>query len=141
MTFPGRVEIPKVDSNLSFRKFFVFSAMGAAGTGFQYATLILLVERFSTDAVAASITGSIIGALVNFLLNHHVTFRSNHRMSRTAPRFFSVAAAALLLNAVLMYLLQTTLGMQYLIAQFLVTACVLVFNFCSNAIWTFASRG
>ena len=111
--------------------------MGSIGTLFHYAVLLLLVEYFGCTALVGSIAGSICGAIVNFILNHHIVFQSKLRLTKTAPRFFSVVSVGILLNALLMYILVQRLLMPYFLAQLLTTAIVLLFNYFLNAVWTF----
>jgi putative flippase GtrA len=117
--------------------FSIFATVGAIGTGVHYSILILLVRGFEVDAVVGALFGVVAGALVNFVLNHHVTFRSRARYVETAPRFFLIAATGVFLNTGVMYILVHQLGLHYLISQLSATAAILILNFAASALWAF----
>jgi putative flippase GtrA len=113
----------------------LFAAVGAIGTAFHFATLIILVQFGTTDPVSASMAGFAVGALVNYWLNYHITFRSNCRHHIASPKFFAIALAGLGLNTLIMVLL---IGQwHYLLSQALATTLVLLWNFLCNRYWTF----
>jgi len=74
------------------QQFFTFAGIGAIGTAGHYATLILLVQAMNVSPVFATTTGFVIGALINYLLNYRITFKSNKQHRETITKFFSVAA-------------------------------------------------
>jgi putative flippase GtrA len=88
--------------NIKLFRFLKYTCVGAAGTAFQYMILILLVSTGSTGPVAASSVGAIFGAIINYILNYHFTFRSRENHSRSAPRFFFVAITGFCVNWVSM---------------------------------------
>ena len=81
--------------------FIRYAGVGAVGTVAHYVTLVLLVG-FGTPVVPASTTGFVLGAFVNYALNHRLTFASERAHRVALPRFFAVAGVGLLLNAVVM---------------------------------------
>jgi putative flippase GtrA len=117
-------------------RFCAYACVGAAGTGVQYVVLYALVSSKMLGAVAASC----IGAIVNYLLNYHLTFRSTSRHAHVAPRFFAVAAAGIAVNSVCMFLLANCLHVPYLIAQCAATVCVLATTYVANSIWAFKTH-
>jgi putative flippase GtrA len=127
-------------SSLSLRQFLVFASLGGLGTAVHYVFLIVCVELLAVSPVPASILGYIAGAITNFLASHHVTFRSRAKLSRTAPRFFSVALVGFFLNWVAMLSLVDQLRVQYFVAQAISTVLVLGFNYVFNATWTFGGE-
>ncbi len=116
----------------------MFAGVGAIGTAAQYLVLVLLVEGPAVNPVLASTLGFGLGAIVNYLLNYHYTFRSDKSHLEAASKFFSVALVGALTNTLLMYLGTEWLGLNYLLAQILATGAVLVQNFLLNRYWTFA---
>jgi putative flippase GtrA len=121
------------------RQFLIFAAVGAVGTGVQYVVLIALVAA-GTNPVAASTVGFLISAVANYLVNYRLTFRSTLPHSSVAPRFAVIAASALLLNALLMWIQIHRFGLQYLVAQVVTTGLVLIWNFIFSRLWTFKPR-
>lgn len=119
-------------------QFASFASAGALGTVAHYLVLLGLVSIFSSRPVAASILGSLAGAIVNYLLSHHWIFRSERKHSETLSKFVAVGGLGLALNAAIMYLLVTIADMHYLLAQVAATGIVLFWNFLGNRFWTFA---
>lgn len=121
-------------------QFACFAAAGASGTAVHYVTLLCLVQIFLFQPVFASILGSIAGAVINYLLGHHWVFRSTRKHSETAVKFLAVSGVGMTLNAVIMHVLSTLVGIHYLLAQIASTGIVLVWNFLGNRLWTFADK-
>lgn len=118
-------------------RFIRFGMVGAIGTLAHYALLLVLVEGVGAGAMVGTASGSLLGALVNYVLSRRLVFASDRRHREALPRFLLVAASSLLLNAVLMYVLAVGLGWHYLLAQVLTTAMLLLWNYAANARWTF----
>ena len=70
-------------------------------------------------------------------MNHRLTFKSNKRRHITVSKFYLIAATGFLLNAVVMWLNTTVIGMHYILSQIIATGIVLVWNFLGNRYWTF----
>ncbi len=119
------------------KQFGSFALVGLVGTSAHYAVLYALVEMAGVGAVAASGWGALVGLLVNYLLNHGLTFNSDQPHWRTFPKFALIASMGLGLNILLMAWLVNRLHLYYLLAQVLVTGMVLVWNFFGNHAWTF----
>jgi putative flippase GtrA len=118
-------------------QFLVFAAVGAIGTAGHYVTLVTLVAVFQLDAVFSSVAGFLVGAMINYWLNYHVTFRSKSPHLNTAWKFFTLAAVGLLLNTLLMSWAVNTLKLHYLLSQVAATGLVLLWNYLANRAWTF----
>jgi putative flippase GtrA len=118
-------------------QFAKFSGVGAIGTAAHYLTLVSLVEGLQLQPVLASSAGALVGALVNYILNYHYTFRSDQAHLSALTKFLTIATIGFVLNGLLMSLLAIHLGMHYLLAQVITTALVLVWNFLGNRLWTF----
>lgn len=118
-------------------QFLRYASVGAVGTTVHYVVLIALVQGVGAAAIAASTTGFILGAFVNYALNHHFTFASRRTHRTALPRFVVVAGAGLLLNAVVMMTILAVSPFHYLVAQVVATGTVLVAGFLANRRWTF----
>jgi putative flippase GtrA len=115
-----------------------FVLVGLIATAIQYGILALGVEVLGLRADISSGIGFALSAIVNYLLNHRFTFRSSRAHSSALWRFTAVAGVGLLLNVSLMGLLAERWRVQYLLAQVLVTAITLFWNFIGGALFSFA---
>jgi len=120
-----------------FKQFLCFAAVGAVGTLFHYAILIIMVNGLNLHPVIGSAAGFTVGALINYSLNYRITFRSNRSHRTAMPRFYLVAVIGLGINSLVLYILNVSLGFYYLLAQIITTGIVLLSNFILNKIWTF----
>lgn len=123
------------------RQFLLFAALGAIGTGVHYAVLITLVHSGLTSPQSATTFGFAAGALVNYSLNYHVTFRSRNPHREALPKFLAIAVIGGTLNYALMSFGVQIIRIHYLPVQFVATAVVLGWNYYINRIWTFRERG
>jgi len=114
-----------------------FAAVGGIATLFQYLLLIALTQLAGADPVHASAIGFCSSALLNYYLNHRLTFRSRKPHWQALPRFSLVALSGLTLNSLLMAVFIRYFGIQYLIAQLVTTSLVLIWNFYLNRRWSF----
>jgi putative flippase GtrA len=96
-----------------------------------------MVRILGANPVFASSCGYVISALLNYYLNHRLTFRSAQSHRRALPRFAVIAAVGLLINSTLVWALSERGRLPYLAAQIIATAVVLVWNFTANRKWTF----
>ncbi|SDW64146.1 GtrA family protein [Thiocapsa roseopersicina] len=119
------------------RRLAAFGLVGAVGTLVHYATLIILVEIWTVDPVAATTLGFGLGALVNYLLNHRYTFNSTKAHHDAGPKFALVAVTTGLLNTLMVHAGVDILGFNYLLVQVVATATVFLLNFVLNSLWTF----
>lgn len=118
-------------------QFLSFALVGVLGTAAHFLVLYTLVAQLDLGPLLASSVGAVTGALVNYGLNHRLTFRSRKRHRDALPRFIAVAAGGWLLNGLLMAMLLSRLDIHYLLVQVIVTSLVLVWNFIANRFWTF----
>ncbi|AKZ61894.1 hypothetical protein F506_03720 [Herbaspirillum hiltneri N3] len=136
----NRTSVEEKRGQLSLLQFLVFALVGAIGTLTHYAVLLTLVELCGKSAVTGTACGALAGALVNFFLNHKLTFRSEQKFRKTILRFLLIAGASLALNTLLLHLVLQATDWDYRIAQLGVTALILVFNYVFSAAWAFAER-
>lgn len=120
---------------LFIKQFALFTLVGAAGTTVHFAVLVGIVQTGLAGPVAGSICGFSAGAVVNYLLNYHITFNSNGKHLPTFFKFFGIAVSGLCLNTLIMFWL--TQQLHYLVSQVVATGLVLVWNFLCNRFWTF----
>ncbi|AWI78360.1 polysaccharide biosynthesis protein GtrA [Parazoarcus communis] len=118
-------------------RFVRFAAVGLVGTAAHYALLLVLVEMGGAPPISGSVAGFLLGAMVNYAINHRFVFRSGRAHAEALPRFMTVAGVGLCWNALLMYLLTNLMGLHYLLAQVLTTGLLLVWHYVGNAVWTF----
>jgi putative flippase GtrA len=100
--------------------------------------LVLLVEVWQVNAIAASVAGYIVGIVVNYSLNYGFTFQSKRRHHILVPKFLVVALTGLALNTITMSVGVSWLEIHYMLAQLIAVAIVLVWSFAANRLWVFA---
>ena len=122
------------------RRFCVYAAVGGLGTAAHYAVLLLLVGAGWLSPAPASVCGALVGALVNFVLNARITFRAAME-GRAARRFFLTAGVGALINGLAMSVLVDHAGLDFRLAQVIVTLGVLVLTYLVNSAWTFRANG
>lgn len=118
-----------------------YTTAGGVGTVFHYLLLTFLVEFRDVSPPSAAIGGSVLGAIVNYTLNYHLTFASTSPHLQTIPKFAGVAMLSASLNGAGMWALTHFIHLHYLLAQLLCTLSVLVFGYWLNRTWTFADSG
>ena len=120
-----------------FPQFFRYVGAGAIGTAAHYTVLIAFMQFIGTSAVSASTAGAIVGALINYALNHRFTFASRRAHRVGLPRFLAVAGAGILLNAITIAAVLALFRAHYLVAQLVATSIVLIAGYLANRKWTF----
>lgn len=119
-----------------------FLAVGGFATILMYILLIIGIELVGLAPVTSSVAAYLISALVNYWLNHRITFRSTQRHRIALYRFAVVAGCGLVLNGLIMYGGTEIRGWHYLPVQIAATGVVLFWNFWGSQLWTFrASTG
>lgn len=118
-------------------QFVTYAGVGSVGTLVHYLMLLLLVEGLDMAPYQGAVAGFLSGALINYGLNHRITFRSSRKHGDALPKFLSVAAIGALLTGALMAWATERLKIHYFIAQLITTALLLVFTFAVNRLWTF----
>ena len=99
-----------------------------------------LAVSLGTSPVVATPIGALAGAITNFLLNRHVTFRAQGGgVSRQALRYLAVSACSLGLNTLGEGLLYGVWRLQFLLARIATSVLVgLGWNFPLHRFWVFA---
>lgn len=119
------------------RQFLAYLGVGLVGTAGHYLTLVALVRWADLDPVLATSCGFVVGAVINYFANYHLTFRSRQGHAGTMGRFFVIALAGLGVNAGVVALGHRGLGLHYLLSQILATCTVVVLTYLGNRFWTF----
>lgn len=125
----------RIASRRMITKFGHFAVVGVIATGIQYGLLMFLVRHVTP--VLASDIGFVASAVVNYLLNYHLTFRSTKAHTQSGPRFVMVASLGLLLNSVIMHIGTDLLGLHHVVTQIVATAGVAMWNFTGHHVWSF----
>ena len=129
---PGR----KRDRTLS-AQFIVFTTVGGIATAVHYLLLIVLVDGLDVAPVPASVVGYVLAAIVNYLLNYYITFRSRKQHHEALAKFALIATLGLGLNTAIMAIGINWLALHYILSQMLATGITLIWNFIANRLWTF----
>ena len=119
------------------KQFLKFAVVGVMGTIVHYAVLLGLVEVAHLDPVFSSALGAIAGALVNYVLNYHVSFQSTGSHRQLGPKYLVIAFSCFFLNTLFMYLLVDGLSFDYRISQIAVSVVLLIWNFLAARAWVF----
>jgi putative flippase GtrA len=122
------------------RQFATFSGVGLVAAVVHFGVLIALVEGAGTEAVHAALAGFVAGAIVSYVLNRRLTYRSDRPHREATWRFAVVATVGFLLTWALMAAFTRGLGAPYLPAQLVTTGIVLFWTFIANKLWTFSER-
>lgn len=114
-----------------------YGVAGLAGTLAHYAMLIVLVQLYHAEPVAGSTVGAMVGAAINYWLNHRFTFRSTAPHRKALARFLVVAVAGMIVNAAVLFVAIHPLGAHYLLGQLAATGVAFLFTYELNRRWTF----
>jgi putative flippase GtrA len=127
-------------SRALIRKFGQFAVVGVAATAVQYVLLIVLVSLKVRPVIASDI-GFVASAILNYLLNYHLTFRSTKAHVESGPKFVMVATLGLLLNSIIMHVGTELIGLHHLVTQIFATGAVAIWNFTGHHLWSFGVGG
>lgn len=111
--------------------------VGLLSTITHVATLALLIERFHTDILLATVLAFSASLAVSFLLNYYFAFRANTRVIESFVKFTLVCLTGLSLNVLVMELFVNRMGMHYGFATLVAIAVVTANNFSLHYFWTF----
>lgn len=91
----------------------------------MYVSILWITASFGgySSLVAANVGARIISSVFNYTLNRKYVFRSSEPASRTAPRYFLLAAGILAGNTCLLSFLAGVLGMNSLAAKIVTEIC------------------
>lgn len=84
----------------------------------DYLVTILLVQLFFTDKLLAGIAGTVVGGIINFLINRHWVFKTKHSsLNEQGKRYLLTWIGNLALNSFGLYILIKLFKVQYIIAK------------------------
>ncbi|KKT81613.1 MAG: hypothetical protein A3B99_00660 [Candidatus Yanofskybacteria bacterium RIFCSPHIGHO2_02_FULL_44_12b] len=110
---------------------FRFLVAGGAGTLVYYGVLYCLTEFLGIWYIASAIIAWTLNWGINFTLQKRYTFRdkSTGTVNRQLRQYFAMAIGFLVLNTTLLYAMVEYLGMDYLIAQLILSAIFSILSF------------
>ncbi len=114
--------------------------VGLLSTITHVATLALLIERFRTDILLATVLAFSASLAVSFLLNYYFAFRANTRVIESLVKFTIVCLAGLSLNVLVMEIFVNRMGIHYGFATLVAIVVVTLNNFSLHYFWTFKNK-
>ena len=121
-------------------QFAAFFSVGLVATAVHYLVMGLLASGLSVSGVLAASGGYLTGALVSYVCNYRVTFRSTQSHAEALPRFLVVVLLGFVVNAQIVAAGITWLHLHYLLAQGIATVVVFLLNFTLSKVWAFKER-
>jgi len=117
-------------------------ASSLVATGVDFGTMIAMHELVGLSPAWSTVVGATCGAISNFMLGRHWTFRATSDHARAqAIRYAVVSASSLGWNALGEHLLAERLHVQYVVARLVVALAVsIVWNFPLQRAFVFADR-
>ena len=88
-----------------------------------------LTSPLMLSPIAATTTGALCGAVVNYFLQRSVVFNSQGSHLRTLPRYILSVGLSFLFNALIFALLQSSAMFSLFMTQIVTTVCVMLINF------------
>ena len=117
-----------------------FGVVGGSGYLINLVVFALLAGSFGVHHSLAAIGAFCVAVSSNFFWNRHWTFGpGDGHVAFQAARFFTVSAAALLINLAVLEALVAGTSQGDVAAQAIAVAVAMPFNFLGNKVWTFAS--
>jgi putative flippase GtrA len=110
---------------------------GGIATASHYAVTIIAVEFLSVLPIPASAIGFTIGAAIKYWLNYSVAFRSRARHRQAMIRYLLALGVMLALNTLLFSLLESGLGLHYVLAQACTTILLIPPGYVLHREWVF----
>ena len=84
-------------------------------SGSDFLITVLLVQWCKVDVVAAAVTGTVTGGVINFLMGRHWVFKAgDDRAAKQLLKYLLVWTGNLLLNTGGIYLLAVVAGFHYI---------------------------
>lgn len=114
----------------------IYGAAGAVGTAVHFTVLFTTLNL--AGPVLASTLGAIAGCIVNYFLARNFVFGCSVPCNRAFPRFITVAAFGIAVNAAV---IKTFVGvLPIAINQVVASGVVLLLGYALNKTWTFNDR-
>ena len=119
------------------KEFTKFCAVGLICTAIQYLLLVLFIELKMLQEVIASAAEYSCSAMVNYLLNYHLTFQATVRHQTARVKFAVMVLLGLFSNTLIFYITFSYFNLPYIYAQIIATGLVLIQNFMFSKLWIF----
>ncbi len=88
---------------------------------------IIIKEWLDADPVLASVTGTVSGGIINFIIGRYWVFEARHlNIYNQSRRYFIIWAGNLLINAFGVYILLNYVGLNYILAKLITSVIVAV---------------
>ena len=107
------------------------------GTAAHYCLMMVLLYLAKSDEVVASTCGAILGAIIVYVLNYYVTFKSTKTHQVAALRFALVATLSVVLNGLILKGLLVWFDWHTMLLQAITTLTVFGLTYLLNRTWTF----
>ncbi len=119
----------------------LYGTVGAIGTAVDFTILYALVDFVHAPLWVGVFVGFVSAATSNFFLNKHWTYRNkSEKHVYQYGIFMVISIIGLSLTSFLMWLFTYKLLFWYMTAKVISSAIVLVFNYTSNTLITFAPK-
>lgn len=113
-----------------------YVVIGLGVNAISYALYLLLTWRLM-GSVAAMTIASIVGTLLSFVTNRHITFRHRGSGYSALRRFMASYVFLYFMNFVALWIFSYRIGFPHQIVQLFVTAALPLFNFVIQKRWVF----
>lgn len=117
-----------------------FVVVGVVVTATHVAMSVLSIELLGLGVQAGTFVAFSCALSLSYLLNRAWTYQARGRHRRQLPRFAVVSLAGYGLNAAIMALVTTLLGLSYLFGIAVVVMVLPSLSFLSHRYWTFVDE-
>ena len=101
---------------------------GGSATAAHYLIMALLVS-FEMSPLLATTIGALFGAVLNYIVQYHYTFKSSQSHSRAISSYVLSVSFGFVMNFLLFAFFYESLHFHIILSQLTVTAIVMVMNF------------
>lgn len=114
-----------------FKQYFIFTIIGGTGSAIAIALTYLFTEFFNIWYLFSYMISALLAWTFNFYLHSLVTFRGHNQEQSDLKyiKFIILYVVAFTINAILVYILTSLLGIYYLISIVFVTILISFFTF------------
>ncbi len=115
---------------------------GLTGAGTQIGLLYIFTDLLNVWYIYSSVIAFVSAIVVSFLLQKFWTFKdkATDNIHHQAFKYLITAVSGLLINTVLMYVLVDLFGLWYILAQIIIGAVIMVFNFLMYKLFVFHKK-